>query len=103
MPPAVQSLDHLVLTVADIARTCAFYQTALGMQIHGFDAADGSRRTALIFGSQKVNLHHAGHEFEPKAKTPKPGSADLCFLSDAPLVDWLAHLSANGICVEKGR
>ena len=37
-------------------------------------------RHALIFASQKINLHQAGSEFEPKAQTALPGTADLCFI-----------------------
>lgn len=72
----ITSLDHLVLTVASIERTCAFYVTALGMRRETF--AGG--RTALNFGYQKINLHEAGKEFEPKAIHPTPGSGDLCFV-----------------------
>ena len=73
---SVIGLDHLVLTVADIEATCAFYVEALGMQREIF-AGD---RMALKFGSQKINLHEAGNEFEPKAVHPTPGSGDLCFI-----------------------
>jgi catechol 2,3-dioxygenase-like lactoylglutathione lyase family enzyme len=73
----IESLDHLVLTVRDLGATIAFYER-LGMQHVVFDAD----RHALAFGSQKLNLHVAGHEFEPKAAVPAPGSADLCFLVD---------------------
>ena len=73
---SVTGLDHLVLTVADIEATCEFYVKALGMQRDLF--AGG--RTALKFGSQKINLHEAGNEFEPKAVHPTPGSGDLCFI-----------------------
>jgi catechol 2,3-dioxygenase-like lactoylglutathione lyase family enzyme len=73
----IASLDHLVLTVRDLAATIAFYER-LGMRHVTF----GEGRHALAFGSQKLNLHVAGHEFEPKAATPTPGSADLCFLVD---------------------
>jgi catechol 2,3-dioxygenase-like lactoylglutathione lyase family enzyme len=71
-------LDHLVLTVADIDATCAFYGDLLGMTRETF--AGG--RTALCFGGQKFNLHQAGREFEPKATTPLPGSADICLIVD---------------------
>ena len=74
----VMGLDHLVLTVASIERTCTFYEAALGMQRETF--AGG--RTALKFGAQKINLHEAGREFEPKAIHPTPGSGDLCFVVD---------------------
>lgn len=102
MPPAVQSIDHLVLTVTDLAASLRFYETALGMRPVQFTPADGTERWALSFGTQKINLHVAGLEFEPKAARPAPGTADLCFLSDAPLADWQAHLTAQGIAIEQG-
>jgi catechol 2,3-dioxygenase-like lactoylglutathione lyase family enzyme len=73
----VESVDHLVLTVADLEASIAFYER-LGMRHVEF--APG--RHALAFGTQKLNLHVAGHEFEPKAARPTPGSADVCFLVD---------------------
>lgn len=102
MPPRLTSLDHLVLTVADIDATVAFYTDALGMTAEAFSVADGSRRWALKFGTQKINLHKAGAEFEPKAAHPGPGTADLCFLSDVSLADWQAHLDVQGVTVEDG-
>lgn len=74
----IKSLDHLVLTVASIEQTCAFYQRILGCGRETF--AGG--RTALTFGDQKINLHEAGREFEPRARLATPGSGDLCFLVD---------------------
>ena len=100
--PQIKSLDHLVLTVADISATIAFYCDALGMSHREFRGADDVLRHALVFGSQKINLHQAGAEFEPKANRPTPGSADLCLLSDTALDDWIAHLSACGVAIEEG-
>ncbi|SMX30767.1 VOC family protein [Actibacterium lipolyticum] len=102
MPPTLTSLDHLVLTVADIGHAVAFYETVLGMEKQEFHPADGSTRTALKFGTQKINLHPAGREYDPKAAHPGPGTADLCFLSDTPLDDWLTHLGGWGIAIEEG-
>ncbi|WP_335947869.1 MULTISPECIES: VOC family protein [Salipiger] len=102
MTPTVQSIDHLVLTVADLDVTLAFYTEVLGMRAERFTPADGSQRWALRFGSQKINLHQAGAEFLPKAAHPTTGSADLCFLSDTPLADWQAHLDALKISPEEG-
>ena len=101
MPPRIQSLDHLVLTVADLEETCAFY-AVLGMETITFTPAHGAPRKALRFGAQKINLHRAGAEFEPKAEYPTPGAADLCFLSDVPLEDWLLHLRDHGVHIEEG-
>lgn len=98
----IDSLDHLVLTVRDIDATLRFYQSALGMQAVRFTAKDGSQRVALGFGRQKINLHAQGREFEPKAATPMPGSADLCFLTAKPMADVVAHLQTQGVAVIEG-
>lgn len=97
-PVQIERLDHLVLTVRDLAATCAFYERALGMEVVQF----GADRTALHFGGQKINLHLAGHEFEPKAEQPTPGSADLCFTTRTPLPTIIAHLDGCGIPIEVG-
>ena len=100
--PKPTALDHLVLTVADIDATVAFYRDVLGMTVQTFEAADGSRRTALTFGAQKINLHPAERPFDPKAARPTPGSADLCLLTEDPLADWQAHLAQAGVAVIDG-
>ena len=94
----IRSLDHLVLTVADVARTVDFYSRVLGMEVVTFDAD----RRALAFGEQKINLHEAGREFEPKARRPTPGSADLCLLTDLAPEAVIARLDAEGVEVEEG-
>jgi catechol 2,3-dioxygenase-like lactoylglutathione lyase family enzyme len=92
------SLDHLVLTVRSIEATCAFYARVLGMEVVTF----GEGRKALTFGSQKINLHQWGKEFEPKAGQPTPGSADLCFLTDAPLSEVIERLRSLSVPVLEG-
>lgn len=94
----IDSLDHLVLTVADVEVSLAFYTQILGMEAVTF--AGG--RKALAFGNQKINLHQAGREFEPKATRPTPGSADLCLLTTLPLDQVQAHLAAHGVPVIEG-
>ncbi|MEL6769911.1 MAG: VOC family protein [Bacteroidota bacterium] len=94
----IDSLDHLVLTVRDLDATIAFYTEALGMEVVTF----GEGRKALHFGSQKINLHCAGHEFEPKADAPTPGSADLCFLTGVPVEEVAERLSRLSIAVVEG-
>ncbi|MFQ6553597.1 VOC family protein [Aestuariibius insulae] len=100
--PELSRLDHLVLTVGDIDRTVAFYEGVLGMRAETFYPADGSTRVALVFGAQKINLHAAGHEFEPKAMAALPGSADLCFLTEVSLEEWRAAFDAAGVAIEEG-
>ena len=94
----IDRLDHLVLTVASIEATQAFYSEILGMEAISF----GEGRTALRFGRQKINLHQRGAEFEPKAVRPTPGSADLCFITLTPVESVVAHLKAGGIPIEQG-
>ncbi|MGG7566438.1 VOC family protein [Rhodovulum sp. DZ06] len=100
--PSLSCIDHFVLTVASIDAACAFYRDALGMEVERFAAADGTTRTALRFGAQKINLHQAGAEFDPKALRPTPGSGDFCLVSDAPTGAWQAHFHALGVAIEDG-
>ena len=93
----IDHLDHIVLTVADIDSTVAFYTKVLRMQVVTF--AD---RKALKFGTQKINLHQHGHEFDPKAAHPTPGSADICFVTKDPLEDVINYLAQLSIPVELG-
>lgn len=94
----IDRIDHLVLTVADMEATCAFYRDVLGMTPVSF----GAGRRALTFGRQKINLHPAGRELEPKARTPTPGSGDLCFITATPLDKVEAELRAHGIELLEG-
>jgi catechol 2,3-dioxygenase-like lactoylglutathione lyase family enzyme len=94
----IERLDHLVLTVKNIAATCEFYVAVLGMEVVTF----GDSRKALRFGSQKINLHETGKEFELKAYRPTPGSADLCFITSVPLADVIEHLQRYGVKIIEG-
>jgi len=94
----IDRLDHLVLTVADLDVTVEFYTRVLGMEAVTF----GAGRTALAFGRSKINLHRAGHEFEPKALRPTPGSADLCLIADGALDQVIKDLAAHDVPVEEG-
>ena len=94
----IDRLDHLVLTVASIEAAVAFYTRVLGMGVVTF----GAGRTALTFGTSKINLHEAGREFEPKALRPTPGSADICLIVDDDIADVIAQLATAGVTVEAG-
>lgn len=93
----IDRLDHIVLTVRDLDRTCEFYSRILGMEVVSFIG-----RTALSFGSQKINLHQAGKEFEPKAATPTAGSGDFCLITVTPISEVIDHLKNNGVEIEHG-
>jgi catechol 2,3-dioxygenase-like lactoylglutathione lyase family enzyme len=97
----ITALDHLVLTVADIARSLAFYSRVLGMTPQRF-VSGGVERHALLFGSQKFNLHSAERVIDGNVKHATPGSADICLLTETPLAEVLAHLAAYGVPVIEG-
>jgi len=94
----IAHLDHLVLTTTDEEACIGFYVGLLGMRLETFN----SGRKALKFGSQKINIHVKGREFEPKAHTPVPGSLDLCFLADRPLARVQEVLREKGAQIVEG-
>lgn len=94
----VLGIDHVVLTVHDLDATVRFYESVLGMSKEVF----GEGRVALTFGQQKINLHQFGNEFEPKAKTPKPGSADLCFVTNTRLSEAMDQVRKQGVAIIEG-
>jgi catechol 2,3-dioxygenase-like lactoylglutathione lyase family enzyme len=98
MAIAIDRIDHIVLTVFDLERTIDFYARVLGMEPVTFA---GGRR-GLAFGRQKLNLHQAGREFEPKALRPAPGAIDLCFIASTPLEQVIAALRAAKVAIIEG-
>jgi catechol 2,3-dioxygenase-like lactoylglutathione lyase family enzyme len=94
----IDRIDHIVITAHDVDRTLDFYSKVLGMEPITFA---GGRR-GLAFGRQKINLHQAGREFEPKALKPVPGSIDLCFITETPLADVIGHLESHGVAIAQG-
>ncbi len=94
----INAIDHLVLTVKDLAITIEFYRTVLGMEVETF----GAGRIALKFASQKINLHQQGKEFEPKAESPTPGSGDLCFITETPLAEAIEQVRKQGVEIIEG-
>jgi catechol 2,3-dioxygenase-like lactoylglutathione lyase family enzyme len=97
----VTGFDHVVITVVDVRRTLDFYTRALGMRAEEFKP----NRFALHFGNQKINLQvpteiatqMADGRIGNIATHPTPGSADLCFITDAEPEAVLSHLRSLGI------
>ena len=91
----IARLDHVVLTTRHRERCVDFYTRVLGMRLETF----GQGRIAFRFGDQKINLHEAGREFEPKATRPTPGSGDLCFVTVSPIADVATGLAIASLTV----
>lgn len=94
----LKSIDHIVLTTRDLERCIAFYTRVLGMTLERY----GEGRLALKYGGQKFNIHPPGFDAGIKARTPTPGSLDLCFLADVPLDEVIARLRQHNIPIEEG-
>lgn len=94
----IEYIDHIVFTVKNIDETCEFYAKVLKMRVEVF----GEGRKALSFGQQKINLHQWGKEFEPKAKSPAPGTQDICLITQKPIADVVQHLETCEIEIEDG-
>lgn len=93
----LERLDHLVLTVGSIDAAVDFYTEVLGMDLVILEG-----RKNLTFGVQTIKLHQRGHELSPHAAHATPGSADLCFVTPAPLEEVTEYLAALKIHVELG-
>jgi catechol 2,3-dioxygenase-like lactoylglutathione lyase family enzyme len=99
----IDHLDHLVLTTARREACVDFYTRVLGMQLESFiGGTPPVERFAFKFGSQKINLHVQGSEFEPKAHLPVPGALDLCFIASMPLEQVILRLQAAAWPIVEG-
>jgi catechol 2,3-dioxygenase-like lactoylglutathione lyase family enzyme len=98
-PVTISSLDHIVLTVADVDATCAFYARVLGMEKIVFGSP---ARVALGFGRHKINLHPIVNDYDTKAIEPMPGSADYCLITETPVDEVIEHLKACEVAIIEG-
>jgi catechol 2,3-dioxygenase-like lactoylglutathione lyase family enzyme len=97
----IDHVDHIVLTTRDLAGCIRFYTEVLGMQLEKFHTPT-EQRLALKFGSQKINLHEWGREFDPRAHVAVPGSLDLCFIASLPLEQVIAKLKSANVPILEG-
>lgn len=100
----VKAIDHIVFNVADVESSAAWYARALGMTRHDVLADDGSTRTSMAFGANKINLRPvtASQEAWFTARAPQVGSDDLCFLTDMAPDAVADHFRSLGIAIEQG-
>ncbi|AGB37639.1 VOC family protein [Natronococcus occultus] len=94
-------IDHVVLTVEDVDRTCAFYE-ALGAEVVTFDDGRTGERRALRFGDQKINLHPVDTDVEHVAAAPTPGAGDCCLLTETPIAEVEARLRECDVEIVEG-
>ena len=93
----LKQFDHIVLTTQDLERCLHFYRDVLGMRVREQDG-----RYALLFGSQKINIHRRKAEFLPAAAHPVYGSLDLCILADGDIGTIRAEVRQRAGPLRKG-
>ena len=93
----ITSLDHIVITTADIEKCVAFYEGVLGLR---HELKNG--RHAFYFGAQKINIHCQPAEFLPAALHPTYGSQDICLVADGDIAEIKCELEAKGYPLETG-
>jgi catechol 2,3-dioxygenase-like lactoylglutathione lyase family enzyme len=88
----VTGFDHIVLCVADVARTREFYVRVLGME----PREERPGKWSLHFGAHKISLQDT--VAAPSiARDTVPGSGNFCVLSDTPVRAWREHLAGQGV------
>ena len=99
----IDHIDHIVITTDHEAECIRFYCEVLGMRYETFIGGNPPvERKSFKFGSNTINLHVKGHEFEPKAHLPVPGAIDLCFIASIPLDDVIVRLKSANVAIVEG-
>jgi catechol 2,3-dioxygenase-like lactoylglutathione lyase family enzyme len=91
------AIDHIVLCVADVDRTIAFYEEVLGMQ----RCEERPGKWSLHFGSNKISLQDAQASPDIARETP-PGSGNFCLLMDEPVERFAKVLREKEIDIVAG-
>ena len=91
-------LHHVTAVSSSIRANKQFYTGVLGMKLERY----GEGRIAFRFGEHKFNVHPPGFVAGIRARTPTPGSLDLCFLADCPLEEVIARFKQHSILIEEG-
>lgn len=97
-------IDHVAITVADVATSHAFYHRLFGAEVINEYAPGGTPavRVIIVGGLARLSLHQLGNGVDLVAAAPTPGSADICFRWGGTVQEALDHLSAHGIAVVDG-
>src|SRR2546423_103734 len=101
----IAGFDHVVLTVADIEATCAYYDKLFGLRtvIDYAPAGKSLARQAIVGGgTTMLSIHQKGNGIDLVAKAPTPGSIDLCFRWDGPIESAVSLLKRHGVSIIEG-
>ena len=90
-------LDHIVLCVADVERTLAFYEDVLGMA----PREERPGKWSLHFGVSKISVQDV-QSAPALARGTVPGSGNFCVLTDEPIERVADMLRGRGVDIVAG-
>ena len=96
-PFSLTRLDHIVLCVADVAATRAYYERVLGVEAR----EERPGKWSLHFGDHKISLQDAGTAPDI-ARDTVPGSGNFCILTEDPIEAVVEHLEREGVEIRVG-
>lgn len=96
----IQGIDHVALTVSDLATAMRFYH-----EVFGFPILDGQLTNGVVTlrcGQQLIRLQKADRPTPLKAVKPTVGAADMCFDAADSLDELINHFRRYHIKVVAG-
>lgn len=100
----ITSIDHIVINVTDVERAAQWYTRVLGMRRLEYGPDADHPRTAMLFGSQRINLRPVAINQTEwfTADQARAGSDDLCFLTNSTPAEVISHLNLCGVEIISG-
>jgi hypothetical protein len=94
MPIAIDRVDHVVPNCRDGEATAAWHRRVLGLTRETF----GSHGDTAL----KFSVRPSGQVDWWSVKNDAPGALDLCFITQRPPAEAVAHLGAGGVTIARG-
>lgn len=99
----IAGIDHVALVTGDLEACLAFYARVLGAEPRVAKPRPGFEGVRQVqVGGAVLSLHQVANGVTPIARSPTPGSLDICFRWTGTIDDAQAHLASHGIAVEVG-
>ncbi len=93
----ITGLDHIVLAVADVEKTKAFYERVLG--VRAIEQRPG--QWALEVGKNRISLQKAG-SMPGLAVNTTAGSGNFCLITDTPIAEVADALARQRVDILEG-
>ncbi|KAB0643197.1 VOC family protein [Burkholderia latens] len=99
----ILAIDHVAITVADLAASCAFYDDLFGTEVVAEHVIDGQVLVRqLAIGGAVLSVHQKGNGIELVAGLPTVGAADICLRWNGSVSDMLGVLKEKSVDILEG-